>query len=153
VYLGLEKLKRGTNPRKALLLITDGEDNHSRYTASSIKEVLKEMNVEVYAIGITDYVPAPPRQPGRAALKELGAMSGGRTFFIDSVHELEDICLKVALLLKRQYVIGYRSSNAAKDGRWRKIRIKVNPPKGVSRLTVRCKSGYYGAIEATSKSN
>jgi Ca-activated chloride channel family protein len=154
VYLGLDKLKSGNNSRKALLLITDGQDNHSHYTASNIKDVLKEKDVQVYAIGIEELGAFRAAQSGRATLQELADTSAGRAFFIDSVQDLEDVCLKVALLLKNQYVVGYKSSNAAKDGKWRKIRLKVNPPKGISHLSIRSKSGYYAPTsEAAFKSN
>jgi Ca-activated chloride channel family protein len=151
VYLGLEKIKNANHSKKALLLISDGEDNHSLYTSFQIKEFVKEQNVQIFAIGITggyDDTLGMDR-PGRAIMEELAAMTGGRAFFPDSVYELEDIYRKIALELKSQYVIGYRSTNEAKDGKWRKIRLKVNPPKGLANLTVRGKSGYYAsALEA-----
>jgi Ca-activated chloride channel family protein len=146
VYLGLEKLKEGTNPKKALLLITDGEDNRSRYTFQNVKEFVKEQDVQIYGIGIVDDWNSQlgAGKTGRAMVEELADLTGGRAFFPDSVYELEDICAKIAVELKNQYVIGYHSTNEAKDGKWRKIRLKVNPPKGIQRLNVRAKQGYYG---------
>ena len=146
VYLGLEKLKDASNPKKALLLITDGEDNHSRYTFQNVKEFVKEQDVQIYAIGIVDEWNSQlsTGHSGRAMVEELADQTGGRAFFPDSVYELEDICTKIAVELKNQYVIGYRSTNGAKDGKWRKLRMQVNPPKGVNRLSVRYKQGYYG---------
>ena len=146
VYLGLEKLKEANNPKKALLLITDGEDNHSRYTFQNVKEFVKEQDVQIYAIGIVDEWNSQlsTGHSGRAMIEELADQTGGRAFFPDSVYELEDICTKIAVELKNQYVIGYHSTNGAKDGKWRKLRMTVNPPKGVSKLSVRYKQGYYG---------
>src|SRR6202008_345249 len=151
VYVGLEKLKEGSNPKKALLLITDGEDNRSRYTFQNVKEFVKEQDVQIYAIGITDEWNGQlsAGRTGRAMLEELADLTGGRAFFPDSVYELEDICTKIAIELKNQYVIGYHSTNAAKDGKWRKLRLKVNPPKGLPRLNVRSKSGYYAPVGDT----
>src|SRR5207237_9820337 len=83
---------------------------------------------------------------GRATIAELSRLSGGRAFFPDNVYELEDIDTKSAGELKKQYVIGYHSTNAAKDGKWRKLRMKVNPPKGIAHLNVRSKSGYYAPM-------
>jgi len=145
VYLGLEKLKEGSNPKKALLLITDGEDNHSRYTYQNVKEFVKEQDVQIYGIGIVDDFNSQlsAGRTGRVMIEELSDLTGGRAFFPDSVYELEDICTKIGVELKNQYVIGYHSTNAAKDGKWRKLRVKVNPPKGVDRLNVRYKQGYY----------
>lgn len=153
VYLGLEKLKEGSNPKKALLMITDGEDNRSRYTFSNVKEFVKEQDIQVYAIGIVNDWNSQlgSGRTGRALIEELSELTGGRAFFPDSVYELEDICTKIAVELKNQYVLGYNSTNEAKDGKWRKLRVKINPPKGLPRLNVRAKSGYYApAGEASS---
>jgi len=148
VYLGLEKLKEASNPKKALLLITDGEDNHSRYTYQNVKEFVKEQDVQIYGIGIVDDFNSQlsAGRTGRVMIEELADLTGGRAFFPDSVYELEDICTKIAVELKNQYVIGYHSTNGAKDGKWRKLRVKVNPPKGVDRLNVRYKQGYYAPM-------
>jgi Ca-activated chloride channel family protein len=145
VYLGLEKLKEGTNPKKALLLITDGEDNRSRYTFQNVKEFVKEQDVQIYGIGIVDDWNSQlgAGKTGRAMVEELSEITGGRAFFPDSVYDLEDICTKIAVELKNQYVIGYHSTNGAKNGKWRKLRMKINPPKGIQRLNVRYKQGYY----------
>jgi Ca-activated chloride channel family protein len=144
VYLGLETMKRAKNKRKALLLITDGEDNHSRYSFADIKEFVKEQDVEIFVIGIVN--PSgelAPGQSGRATIEDLAQISDGEAFFPESVDQLEDICNKIGLELRNQYLLGYRSTNTAKDGRWRKVRLKINPPKGISSLSVHAKNGYY----------
>jgi Ca-activated chloride channel family protein len=156
VYLGLEKLGEGTNTKKALLLITDGEDNRSRYTFSNVKEFVKEQDVQIYSIGIVSDWSSQLNtgRMGRALIDELTELTGGRAFFPNSVYELEDICHKIGLELKNQYVVGYSSTNQAKDGKWRKLQMKIEPPRGVPRLNVRSKSGYYapaGDSPATSK--
>ncbi len=145
VYLGLEKLKEGTNPKKALLLITDGEDNRSRYTFQNVKDFVKEQDVQIYGIGIVDDWNSQlgAGHTGRAMIEELSELTGGGAFFPSSVYDLEDICTKIAVELKNQYVLGYHSTNGSKDGRWRKLNVKVNPPKGIQHLNVRSKSGYY----------
>jgi Ca-activated chloride channel homolog len=151
VYLGLEKLKEGSNPKKALLLITDGEDNRSRYTFANVKDFVKEQDVQIYAIGIVDAYNSQltTGRTGRAMIEELADLTGGRAFFPSSVYDLEDITTKIAVELKNQYVIGYASTNGAKDGKWRKLRVKVNPPKGLPHLSVRSKSGYYAPLADT----
>jgi Ca-activated chloride channel homolog len=146
VYMGLDKMKSAGNKRRALLLITDGEDNHSRYSFPDIKEFVKEQDVQIFAIGIVN-----PNgelalgKTGREIIEDLVGVTGGRAFFPDSVYELEDICTKIAVELRNQYVLGYRSTNEAKDGKWRKIRLKINAPKGLPTLSVRGKNGYYAA--------
>jgi Ca-activated chloride channel homolog len=143
-YLGLQKLRDGTNTKKALLLITDGVDNHSRYTFANVRDFVKEQDVELYAIGIdSDYYSFGEGQAGRALIEELTDLTGGRAFFPNSVYELPDICTKIALELKNQYVLGYRSTNGVKDGKWRKISLKVHAPPGMPDMIIRGKAGYY----------
>ena len=144
VYLGLEKMKSASNKRKALLLITDGEDNHSRYSFSEVKQFAREQDVQLFAIGILG--PGgelTEGQPGRIIIEDLVGTASGEAFFPESANELEDICSKIALELRNQYVLGYHSTNAVRDGRWRKIRLKVNPPTGATKLSVHSKGGYY----------
>ena len=149
VYLGLDKMKRATNKRRALLLITDGEDNHSRYSFSDIKEFARERDVQIFAIGIVSpFGELAQGKTGRAIIEDLVQITGGRAFFPYSVSELEDICTKIGVELKNQYVLGYHSTNEAKDGKWRKIRLKINAPKVLPNLSVRGKSGYYAEMSS-----
>ena len=131
IYLGLAQLKRGQNPKKALLLITDGEDNHSRYNRGDIREFIREADAQIYVIDM-----------GRALLGDLAELTGGHSYHA-SVNDLEDTCEKIALELKSQYVIGYESTNTNKDGKYRKIRLRVTPPAGMPKLSVRTREGYY----------
>ena len=150
LYLGLERLKHATNLRKALLLITDGEDNHSRYSLSDLKEFAKEHDVMIYSIGLVNGFAFDPLTgiDGRATLHGLSELTGGVAFFPESLNVLPDICAQIGTDLKHQYVLGYRPSNLSRDGRWRKIRVKMNTPKGTSTLHVRAKTGYYGSAIA-----
>ena len=149
VYLGLETLSDGINTKKALLMITDGEDNHSRYTFSNVREYVKESDVQIYSIGIVDsYGSQLARgRSGRANIDELAETTGGRSFFPNSVYELEDITTKIAVELKNQYVLGYISSNRETDGEWRDVDVRVEEPRGLPRLTVRARQGYYAPIQ------
>ena len=131
VYLGLSKLKSGQHPKKALLLITDGEDNHSRYSRGDIREVVRESDAQIYVIDL-----------GRALVDDLADMTGGHSYRVN-VNDLEDTCQKIAFEMKNQYVIGYESTNRNKDGRFRKVRVKVTPPAGMSKLNVRSRDGYF----------
>jgi Ca-activated chloride channel family protein len=132
VYLGLREVKKGQNPKKALLLITDGEDNHSRYNRSDLREFVRESDVQIYVIDL-----------GRALVGDLAEMTGGRSYRA-SVDTLQDTCEKIALEIKSQYLLGYESTNTNKDGRYRKIRVRVTPPPGMPKLNVRARDGYYG---------
>jgi Ca-activated chloride channel family protein len=137
VHLGLEKITDGKNTKKALLIITDGEDNHSRYTFSDIREFAREHDAQIYAIGLVDSL------LGQTTIKDLVETSGGRAFFPSSVNQLEDICTRIAIELKNQYLLGYRSTNEVKDGSWRQIRVEIKAPKGLPPLSVRARAGYY----------
>jgi len=145
IYLGLSQMKEAHNTKKALLIISDGGDNHSRYTELDIRNFVRESDVQIYAIGLyeADGGPTPEERLGPELLNELTSMTGGRTFPAASVNDLADIATKISMELRNQYVIGYRPSDRQHDGRWRKIKIKLRPPKGLPPLTVTARSGYY----------
>ncbi len=148
VYLGLNKMRKAKNSKKALLIISDGGDNNSRYTDTEIKSLVKEADVQIYAIGIYDYAPGTPEeQNGPALLDEITSVTGGRAFRIDNPNDLADVATKIGMELRNQYVLGYRPNNAARDGKWRKIKVKLRPPKGLPPLTVYAKTGYYAPSE------
>ncbi|CDM66482.1 VWA domain-containing protein [Pyrinomonas methylaliphatogenes] len=144
-YLGVEKLSHSTYPKRAILLISDGQDNNSRYTRSELQRLLKESDVIIYAIGIMGDSDAnsPLGMQGQAILDELASISGGRAFFPRTTAEMNEIFERIALELRHQYSIGYRPKDFVPDGRWRRIKVKVNPPRGLPRLYVRSREGYY----------
>jgi Ca-activated chloride channel family protein len=145
IYLGLSEMKGAHNAKKALLIISDGGDNHSRYSESDIRKYAREADVQVYAIGIfdPDGGATSEERSGPALLGDLTEMTGGRTFAVSSMNDMPDIASKISMELRNQYVVGYRPSNRAHDGRWRKIKIKLRPPKGLPPLTVYARTGYY----------
>lgn len=144
-YLGVEKVQRGAHPKRALLLISDGQDNNSRYTFNELRRLLKESDVVLYGVGILSGGDAGSSlgMEGQGILDELASVSGGKAFFPRSAAEMDDIFEQIALELRHQYSIGYKPSNFSNDGKWRKIKVKVTPPRGLPRLFVRSKEGYY----------
>src|SRR6266498_876090 len=144
-YLGVEKVQRGIHPKRALLLISDGQDNNSRYSFSELRRLLKESDVVLYGVGILGGGDAgsPLGMEGQGILDELANVSGGKAFFPRSPVEMDDIFEQIALELRHQYSIGYKPTNFANDGKWHKIKVKVTPPRGLPRLFVRSKEGYY----------
>jgi Ca-activated chloride channel family protein len=144
-YLGVERVQRGTHPKRALLLISDGQDNNSRYTFSELRRVLKESDVVLYAIGILggSDMGSSLGMEGQSVLDELAAVSGGKAFYPRSAAEMDDIFEQIALELRHQYSIGYRPPNFVNDHKWHKIKVKVAPPRGLPRLFVRSKEGYF----------
>jgi Ca-activated chloride channel homolog len=148
VYLALSQMKDShTGYKKALLVVSDGGDNHSRYTENDVRNFLKEADCQLYAIGVydaNDMARSREERYGPTLLAELSEMSGGRAFPVTRLADLPDIATKIAMELRNQYVLGYRPSNTARDGTWRKIRIRVsNLPKGFPPLNVFAKTGYY----------
>lgn len=149
IYLGLDKMRAAHNTKKALLVISDGGDNRSRYTESEIKSLVREADVQMYAIGLYEPGggPTPEERAGPALLTDITEVTGGRTFAIDNASELADVASKIGVELRNQYVIGYRPTNGARDGKWRKIKVKLLPPKGLPPLHVYAKTGYYAPSE------
>ncbi|HXZ79991.1 MAG TPA: VWA domain-containing protein [Terriglobales bacterium] len=148
IYLGIHKMKQARHQKKALLIISDGGDNHSRYTESEIKSIVREADVQVYAIGIFDVNPRTEEEKlGPLMLSEITDVTGGRTFTIDNPNELADVATKIGIELRNQYVLGYRPTKPGHDGKWRKIKVKLNPPKGLPPLRVYAKTGYYAPSE------
>jgi len=144
IYMGVNKMKDAHNAKKALLIISDGGDNHSRYTSGEIKAMVKEADVQIYAIGIFSVgVSQPEEIAGPALLGDVTSVTGGRLFTISNPNELADVATKIGIELRNQYVLGYRPTNRTKDGRWRKIRVKLIPPKGLPHMNVYSKTGYY----------
>ncbi|MGH9755878.1 MAG: VWA domain-containing protein [Blastocatellia bacterium] len=145
-YLGVEKVKEGRHDKRAVLIVSDGQDNASRYNYGELRKLLKEADVQVYCIGITeggvDAGSVLDRQ-GQAILEEIARTTGGMTFFPTSYGEMEDSVTRIALTLRHQYSIGYAPLNEQRDGKWRKIKVRVNAPKGLPSLIVRAKEGYY----------
>ena len=144
-YLGVEKVTRGAHPKRAILLISDGQDNDSRYTFSELRRLLKESDVVLYSIGILGG--SDPGSAlgmgGQAILDELSSVSGGKAFFPNTSAEMDDTFEKIALELRHQYSIGYRPANFVNDGKWHRLKVKISPPRGLPRLFVRSKEGYF----------
>jgi Ca-activated chloride channel family protein len=142
-YLGVEKVTRGTHDKRVLLIISDGQDNSSRYTFNEVRRLLKESGVLIYSVGIVDGGGSSFDAQGQAVLEELSGVSGGKAFFPATNSEMNEIFERISLELRHQYAIGYRPKPFTTDGKWRKVKVKVQPPRGLPRLFVRNKEGYF----------
>ena len=151
VYLGIEKVIRGTHQKRALLIISDGQDNASRYNFGEVRRLMKESDVVTYAVGILSPgdVGSPLGMQGQAFLDEITGVTGGRAFYPQTDVEMDEIFERIALELRHQYSIGYTPKDFQPDGKWRKIKVKVKPPRGLPRLTVRGRDGYYATPNPT----
>ncbi len=144
IYLGVERVTRGSHQKRALLIISDGQDNASRYNFGEVRRLMKETDVVTYAIGITDGGGGTALEmQGQAYLDEISATTGGTAFYPRSDVEMDEIFERIALELRHQYSIGYTPKDFQADGKWRKVKVKVKPPRGLPRLTVRGRDGYY----------
>jgi Ca-activated chloride channel homolog len=148
IYMGVSKMRQAKYAKKALLIISDGGDNHSRYTENEIKSLVKEADVMVYAIGIYDkYFPTEEERLGPALLGEIAELTGGRAFTVENPNDLADVATKIGVELRNQYVLGYRPNKVVRDGKWSKIKVKLLPPKGLPPLRVYARTGYYAPEE------
>ncbi len=144
-YLGIERVTSGTRQKKAMLIISDGQDNASRYNFGEVRRLLKESDVVVYAVGILDGRDSGSMEgmQGQSFLDELTSVTGGKAFYPQTNVELDEIFERIALELRHQYSIGFSPDDFVLNGEWHKTKVKVKPPRGLPRLTVRSREGYY----------
>jgi VWFA-related protein len=151
LYLALHTMKKAKNPRKAILLISDGGDNSSRYTETEVKNLVKEADVQIYAIGIYEGIGSRGRTAEEAAgpglLTDISEPTGGRHFVVDNLAELPDVAAKIGIELRNQYVLGYSPSNQARDGKYRRILVKLVQPRGFPPLHAFWRTGYYAPTQ------
>ena len=164
IYTGIQKMKEAKYQKKALLVISDGGDNHSLYTENEVKSVVKEADVLIYSVGVFDHdcrtateqqfghsrigfdqdCVTTEERLGPALLKDVSEVTGGRSYTLDNPNELPQITEHIGYELRNQYVLGYRPTCKTEDGKWRKIKVKLaSLPKGLPPLRVRSKTGYY----------
>ena len=143
-YIAVEKVQQGRHSKKALLIISDGQDNNSRYTYKELRNRVKEADVQIYAIGITDPASDALSGFGRSVLEEITRMTGGRAFFPNAYNEPElvEICTRIALELRHQYSVGFYPTDIQSEAKWHKVQVKVNPPRGLGRLSLSYRDGY-----------
>jgi Ca-activated chloride channel family protein len=148
-YLGIEKMRSAAYPRQAILLITDGQDSHSRYTFTEVRERLKEVGVMLYSIGILGGGDPGSSlgMEGQAVLDELSSVSGGEAFFPTNEKQVGEVFDQITQELRHQYLVGFKPSKDKEDGKWHKIKIKVTPPPTatgkIPGVEVRSREGYY----------
>jgi Ca-activated chloride channel homolog len=145
--MALSEMKKATNTRKAILIVSDGGDNNSKYSATEIQSLVREADVQVYAMGVFE----PPlftglskeEVSGPKLLSELAEQTGGRAFTASDPNDLPSVASRIGIELRNQYVLAYTPKNQAKDGKYRKVEVKVNQPTGISNLKIHWRLGYY----------
>ncbi len=144
IYLAIHQMTHAENRRKALLIISDGGDNHSRYTEREVTSLVEEADVQIYAIGLYDAAPPTEEERfGPELLAKVTEATGGRVFTIQNPNELADVATNISMQLRDEYILGYLPNKLLKDGKWHKIKVKLLPPKGLPPLHVYAKKGYY----------
>lgn len=148
MYLGVNKLRDAKYQRKALLVISDGGDNRSRYTEGELTRIVRESDVQIYSIGIFDlYAPTEEEVNGPELLREVSESTGGRLFKVLDLQDLTDIAERISEELRNEYVIGYTPTDRNRNGQWRKLKVKLLEPPGLPPLTVHSREGYYAPTQ------
>ena len=150
IYLSLEHIREGKEDKKALLLISDGEDRDSRYKYETVLEFARESHASIFVIGLFDKEGERSRAQKKAAkhLQEIADETGGKFYFPESADEVEAICTQVAHEIRNQYTLGYKPTNTRRDGSWRVVTVKLNPSANSKKLVARTKRGYYAPTES-----
>ena len=145
IDLGLNKMHQAKYARKALLVISDGGDNHSRNSQREVKARVRESDVLLYSVGIFDRQFATMEERmGPELLTDISEVTGARCYTLDNPNELPIITEHIGVELRNQYVLAYRPDGPKEDGKWRKIKVKLTLlPKSVPQLNVRARTGYY----------
>jgi Ca-activated chloride channel homolog len=143
VYLALQYSKSARNPRRALLVISDGGENQSRYTENEIRRLIEEGDTWIYAIGIYEHrTPILPEEElgGPALLTRLAEATGGRQFEVRNLSDLPQVAAKIGLALRNQYLLAFRPGDGDRDGRYHRLQVKLMPS---GHFRVSAKPGYY----------
>jgi len=144
ISMGLDQVAQGQWSKRAIIVISDGEDNHSRISPKKLKQMVGESGATVYAVVIEDLL---PRAFAGSEMRELAAISGGAAFFPGNAEQIAEAFDKIAVDLRRRYSIGYIPSNFSADGRWRRLKVKITPPPGAPHLAALARKGYYASTD------
>ena len=148
IYYGVAKMKDAHHERKALLVVSDGGDNRSRYTEGEVRAQVREVGRGDLLDRHLRSLRAHSRGAHRPAVaRRHSSETGGRLFRVDDMDEMGDIAEKISTELRNQYVIGYKPKDLSRDGKWRKVKVKINPPPGLPPLTVYARTGYYAPLQ------
>jgi VWFA-related protein len=145
IRMALTEMANARNSRKVVLILSDGGDNRSRYSESEIKNLASESDAQIYSLGIFDDSPkrTPEERNGPRLLSDLADQTGGRHFPVDHLDDLPAICARISAEFRSQYLLGYSPANSSRDGKYRRVKVLVNPPPNTSQLKVHHRLGYY----------
>jgi Ca-activated chloride channel family protein len=151
INLAIGEMKKAKNSRKAIVIVSDGGDNHSQYTAAQIESLVREADVQIYAMGVFEPgLPpglAPEEISGPKLLSEIATQTGGRAFSAALTGDLPSVAARIAVELRNQYVLGYYPKNPDHDGKYRRVEVKISQPPGMSALKAHWRLGYYAPTQ------
>lgn len=143
ITLAIAEMKKASHPRKALILVSDGGDNHSRYTEAEVRNRVKESDVQIYALGI--FSGGGDINDDPTLLARLANLTGGR-HFQTSLRDMTDVAQKIGIELRNTYLLGYNPTNTKRDGKYRAITIKV-AARGLGKLMPSWRRGYFAPTQ------
>jgi Ca-activated chloride channel family protein len=144
IVLAVSNMRKARYPRKALVIVSDGGDNRSRYTEKDVKSLIKEQDLLVYSIGVFDReCRSQEARLGPELLAEISSLTGASAYTLDNPNYLPAIAGHIATELRHQYILGYSPDGSRRDGRWRKIKVRLAVPHGLPPLHVQARTGYY----------
>lgn len=148
ISFSLREMKKAKNPRKAIVIVSDGGDNSSHYTSAQIESLVREADVEIYAMGVFDTIfsglgLSAAEVSGPKLLSEIATQTGGRAFAATLSSDLPAVAARIAIELRNQYVLAYYPKDQARDGKYHKVEVKLTQPAGISPLKAHWRLGYY----------
>ncbi len=134
ICLAVNQMRHAKNPRKALLILSDGGDNNSRYSDGEVINLLREADVQLFAIGLFD---------DAHFLKKAAAETGGAVVAVHNMNDLSDAVDKLSTQVRSQYVLGYYPAQAQNDGKFHRVKVMLNQAVGSLKLRTSWRHGYY----------
>ncbi len=151
VDMALQEMKKAKNPRKAIVIISDGGDNNSRYSSQQIQSLVREANVQLYAMGVFEpslFLGLSKEEvSGPRLLAEIAEQTGGRVFAASDPNDLPSVATRIGIELRNQYVLAYAPNHQSRDGKYRRVEVKVAEHAGLPAFKLRWRLGYYAPSE------
>jgi VWFA-related protein len=151
IYLAMHEMKHARHSRKALIVISDGGDNSSRYTFGELRRMVREADIQIHAIGILEPIFARGRAPeeltGPALLGDIAEETGGLSFDVENLDDLPAIASKIGVALRNQYILGYSPTKLHNDGKYHRVQVKLMNQKGLPGLRLSWRHGYHAPLQ------
>jgi Ca-activated chloride channel family protein len=143
VFTGLSKIRRGANSRKALVVVTHGGDNNSRYSFAELRALARENDAQVYVVAIRRNFRDQDEQRGRLELDQIANETGGRLLIVDNSGELPHALATVNELIRNQYLLTYRPTGLPRDGKWHALTVRIPPSSKIPSYRIYARGGYF----------